>query len=444
MLMFLSMASLLSTEALADDHIGKESVQFSPSVSIGSEYRTNLYLQEGILSTDSGNTVGQPTTAGTAILINPVLKLKVNNDFISGSLGVNYRAKKYISSEEIDLSGLDRFRDVQFLTGAKILPHGIFGLQVDNSLISSGRETSADDAASAYIQSIRNNLRAGVNLKPHPESVLSASGGLVYNIVDITDAQSSKLDDPSRLNNKQSLGWYGNIQWKFLPKTSFFVDVTSETFDWENNLVYSSEECLVNFSGDCEIVSGIPNGTEMRGSLGISGRISEKLLLKLSVNYGNSTYDPDSISAGTSIGGQISDIITAVSSNVEGLDGLGTSISGALMFSDTHSLQLSYDKDFMDVYFTNYSIFHQVSAQYKVGIGDRVKLDTRFRYRIDAYSGIVDRTDTRISLNAGLEFKLQKRISFNVGGGWAQLASPDAFNVEYDDIRVHGGLILGY
>ena len=53
------MTSLLSTEALADDHIGKESVQFSPSVSIGSEYRTNLYLQEGILSTESGNTVGQ-------------------------------------------------------------------------------------------------------------------------------------------------------------------------------------------------------------------------------------------------------------------------------------------------------------------------------------------------------------------------------------------------
>ena len=137
-------------------------------------------------------------------------------------------------------------------------------------------------------------------------------------------------------------------------------------------------------------------------------------------------------------------MVTAVSSNVEGLDGLGASISGALMFSDTHSLQITYDKDFMDVYFTNYSIYHQVSGQYKVGIGDRVKLDTRVRYRLDTYSGIVERTDNRLSLSTELEFKVQKRMSVSVGGGWSQLASPEAFNVEYDDIRVHGGLVFGY
>ena len=202
---------------------------------------------------------------------------------------------------------------------------------------------------------------------------------------------------------------------------------------------------MVSFTGDCEIVSGIPNGSTLQGKLGINGRFSDKLLLKLALNYGNSTYDGDSLTEGTSLGNQLAGIIDAVSTNVEGLDGLGVSTALSYIVSDNHSFEMGYEKDFTDVYFSNYSIYHQVSARYKVGLGDRILLDTQARYRRDQYSGIVERTDNRITLNTNVQVKLQKRLTLMVGGGWAQLAStPEFFNVEYDDIRVHGGLTFGY
>ena len=435
--------SLYASSAYADDHIGKNALQFSPSISIGSEYRTNLYLQEGLLESSDGTIVGQPLTAGTALLINPVLKLKYENTAVKSVLGLNYRARKYISSDEVDLSGLDRFKDLQLSAGLDVYPIKSIGLSVSNSLSSSGRETSADDTGSAYLQTIRNNLRGGVLIRPG--SALEVSAGGSFGIVDITDAISATGDDPSTINNKQSFGWYGDIQWKFFPRTSFFVNVSQENFDWQNKVVLSDEACVSSFTGDCEIASAIPNGSTLRTALGFTGRLSERLLLKASVNYGTATYDPDSLTADISLGDQLSTIADSASANLEGLNGLGVATGLTFLFSDTHTFDLSYDKDFMDVYFTNFSVFHQVRAGHSVLLFNKVKWDTNVRYRIDSYEGAVTRTDNRISVNSNFDITLQKRMSLRLGGGWSQLAStPEFFNIEYDDVRVHGGLVVGY
>ena len=135
----------------------------------------------------------------------------------------------------------------------------------------------------------------------------------------------------------------------------------------------------------------------------------------------------------------------SASANLEGLNGLGVATGLTFLFSDTHTFDLSYDKDFMDVYFTNFSVFHQVRAGYSVLLFNKVKWDSNIRYRIDSYEGAITRTDNRISVNSNFNIALQKRLSLSLGGGWSQLAStPEFFNIEYDDIRVHGGLVVGY
>lgn len=435
--------SFLASSAYADDHIGKNSLQFSPSISIGSEYRTNLYLQEGLLESSDGSIVGQPLTSGTALLINPVLKLKYENEAVKSALGLNYRARKYISSDEVDLSGLDRFKDLQLSAGLDVYPIKSLGLSVSNELSSSGRETSADDTGSAYLQTIRNNLRSGILIRPG--SALEVSAGGSFGIVDITDAISATGGDAPTINNKQSFGWYGDIQWKFFPRTSFFVNVSQETFDWQNKVVFSDESCISSFTGDCEIASAIPNGSTIRTALGFTGRLSERLLLKASVNYGTASYDIDSLTADISLGEQLSSLVDSASASLQGLNGLGVATGLTFLFSDTHTFDLSYDKDFMDVYFTNFSVFHQVRAGHSVLLFNKVKWDTNVRYRVDSYEGAVTRTDNRISVNSSLNVALQKRLSLRVGGGWSQLAStPEFFNIEYDDVRVHGGLVVGY
>jgi hypothetical protein len=138
-------------------------------------------------------------------------------------------------------------------------------------------------------------------------------------------------------------------------------------------------------------------------------------------------------------------VVDSAGANLEGLNGLGVSAGLTYMFSDTHSFNLAYDKDFMDVYFTNFSVYNQASLEYSVLIMKRVKWDTNFRYRIDSYEGSVTRKDSRLSINSSVNILLQKRASLRLGGGWSQLASsPEFYDIEYDDFRVHGGLVLGY
>ena len=156
------------------------------------------------------------------------------------------------------------------------------------------------------------------------------------------------------------------------------------------------------------------------------------------------TYNPDSILEDNNADA-ISELVSEVTNNIEGLDGLALSFALSYMFSDSQSFAIHYDKDYMDVYFTNYSAFHQIQAKHSVTIMNRVQLDTSFRFRMDGYEGIVNRTDYRLSAQSNMLIKLHKRVGFNIGGAWSQLASdPEYYNIEYDDLRINTGLIFGY
>ena len=58
---------------------------------------------------------------------------------------------------------------------------------------------------------------------------------------------------------------------------------------------------------------------------------------------------------------------------------------------------IDYRRGFQDVYFTNYSIFNQVSVGYNALYFDRLSIDARGVLRFDDYDGAVDRTDNRVT-----------------------------------------------
>ncbi len=75
---------LLGSLASADEGdkgIGSSTVQLTPSISVGGEYRSNLYLDEG----EAGG--GNPEVSGTALLANPTLGLKVNTNALTLRFG---------------------------------------------------------------------------------------------------------------------------------------------------------------------------------------------------------------------------------------------------------------------------------------------------------------------------------------------------------------------
>ena len=54
---------MASFDAKAEEGIGTDTFQLVPSLSLASEYRSNLYLEEGEIGG------GQPVTAGTAVKV---------------------------------------------------------------------------------------------------------------------------------------------------------------------------------------------------------------------------------------------------------------------------------------------------------------------------------------------------------------------------------------
>ena len=69
-------SSLVSADASADSlqgpYVGSSAIKFQPNLIVGTEHRTNVYLEEG----ETGG--GTPEVAGTALLVNPSFKLTAN------------------------------------------------------------------------------------------------------------------------------------------------------------------------------------------------------------------------------------------------------------------------------------------------------------------------------------------------------------------------------
>jgi hypothetical protein len=400
----------LGTTANAETNgIGSETVQLIPNVSVGGEYRSNLYLDEG-----EGVPGASAVVPGTALLVNPTLSLNVNSDFLNLRLGSGYGVRRYVQE---DLQNLNSFNDARATLSGRLLPKSPVGISFSDTFSSNNRPVNQPKAESALIRVYDNKARAGIGLGSGNALNVNLGGAFNYREINgMRDANGDRL----QINKRNTVGGTAVAEWKFLPKTKFVVDGLYYANTWDQNSIQT---------GDSNEVTVINNSTNWDFKGGIQGQLSGKTLVRVLAGVGGSTYGE--------------------SDSAIQLKGLSQKLrlDTGIRFKPTESqdFRLEYRRAFQDVYFTNFNLYHQVGATYEATLQDRAVFKLNAQYRNDNYDGPVDRTDHRVQAGTGLAINISDKASFESGLTWRRLASADGIaTIEYDDIGVTFGLKVGY
>jgi len=400
-------ALAFSSVASADDSgLGSDTVQLVPSVSVGGEYRSNLYLDEG----EAGG--GRPVVQGTALLINPTLAVRVNSNVLSLRFGSGYGARKYLQE---DLQNLNTFNDGRLTASGRLLPKSPIGISFSEAFSSNNRPVNQPKADSALIRVYDNKSRVGLSVGNG--NALDVNVGGTYNYRQINGMVDSQ-GNQEVINQRNTYGGVGTAAWKFLPKTKFVIDGMYTMNDWVNNTIETTEE-----------VTTIQDSSVWNMSTGLEGQLSGKTLLRLMVGAGGSTYGEGD--------------------NITQLEGLSQRLrldSGLrIKPSESQDIRFEYKRAFQDVYFTSYNLYHQLGFTYEVNSQDRILFSVNGQYRNDNYDGPVDRTDHRLQAGGAFTLNFAEHGAFETALNWRRLASADGIaGIEYDDVGLKFGLKWGY
>ncbi|MEC8380815.1 MAG: hypothetical protein VXZ96_10865 [Myxococcota bacterium] len=411
-----------SAEAAPGDHIGTEQTQLVPRVDFSTQYRTNVYLEEG----EVGG--GEPVKSSALVLLSTNLGLNTENENLSLRLNGIYGIRKYLND---DYANLNRFKDGRVNLNSVILPKNKVSLVIDNTLVSSARETNQVEAESAYLQQFRNESSAGLRLQPSSAIDLRLLGSF-----EVTDIKGAVYvgETPETLNNRYRYGVNPSLTWSFLPKTDFFVRLNYSWLDWQFNAI-SADPAVTPECGNVEnCFIGIPNSTVRRTTYGLVGRFTDKTALTLTTGPVSANYDETSVDGGT-----------RTSSFANDLEFWSYGARFELFPSEFQTFFVSYRTDFRDVYFTNFSRFNLATLGYNGNISRKLVMKTQISRRLDDYDGVVDRTDVRITTRNDFDIAITKFAFLTTGVWWERLVSQDGFaELEYDDVNVHAGVAFIY
>jgi hypothetical protein len=398
--------ALATTASAEESGIGTDTIQLVPTVSVGGEYRSNLYLDEG----EAGG--GSPVVPGTALLVNPTLGLKVNSNVLSLRVGSGYGARKYLQD---DLQNLNSFNDGRLTAAGRLLPKAPVGISFSEAFSSNNRPVNQPRAESALIRVYDNKARVGLNVGSG--NALDVNIGGTYNYQQINGMRDSQ-GNRDVINQRNTYGGAGTASWKFLPKTKIVVDGMYNWNDWVNNTIETTEDTTT-----------ILDSTVWDLKTGLEGQLSGKTLLRFMIGSGGSTYgDGDS------------------SVKLEGLSQKLRLDSGLrIKPTESQNIRLEYQRAFQDVYFTSYNLYHQIGLTYELNAQDRAVFSVNGQYRNDNYDGPVDRTDHRVQAGGAFALNFADHGAFETALNWRRLASADGIaEIEYDDLGITFGLKWGY
>jgi hypothetical protein len=419
------------------DHIRSGNLEIIPSVEMRAQRRSNVYLSEGESSDTDGNEVGLKEESGSAVRVHPSVVVEVKGADHQLEMNFDYNMVRFLEPEH---QNLNRYKDLEFGLVSRLLSKSPVGLKFSERYHIAGRETEAVQSNSAYINHTMNQTGARISVRPGSSLELDLGGVFAYDKYDVS-GDTSNTGNPT-LNSRLGYGPVVDLAWTFFPRTAIIAGYEQSWFSWENNLVDTQGDGLTASEFGSSL--GIPDGSLWRSSLGLRGRITEKVVLGLVAGYGQMDYDEDTVS------GQGSEGNAKSQGYDRDLNGLPEGLTGLVELgyhpADSQTITFGYRKAFQDVYFTNFVDFHNVFFRYESLFAEQVGAKVTAGYRYEQYVGEVNRDDH--VLNLGLDMAYHATKWMDVGGGvlWQQRGSADGSHgdVEYDDTTINLGLVFTY
>jgi hypothetical protein len=444
------------------DHIRFGNAELVPTLGLGVQFRSNVYLVEGV---ESG---GSPETPGAFFRIQPKLDLTWKApDLILGA-GAGWTGKKYFNPA---LGNLDRWSDFNLGGRLEAFPGRVVGFKLTEAFSVQGWETESasvpeaaqgdgdpdvglqwQDADSTFNQNAYytrlNTLTTG-RVAIHPGGPLEIdAGGNFARTMYSTPPESWATSNSYFLNGRTSYGPNVEAKWRFFPKTAFVAGYEQVWFVWDDNLLDAQGG---SGSEDVGERLAVPDGQLLRLTGGVRGRFTEKLVLGLVAGYGRALYDEASVltdAAGEQVPDEEIDPTGAgFAADLKGFpEGLLVVANVQYTVQEGHTVGATYRRDFQDSMFTNYVAYNSLSFAYDGKLSNGMKLGASQGYRYESYVGEVSRQDHLLDTGITASYPATRFLAVVGRGGWTRRANADGANpqVEYDDWSAYLGVDLSY
>jgi hypothetical protein len=392
--------------AAPGDHLRAGNLVVTPGLGVGLEFRSNAF-----------RTPSNPSASGIGVLI-PRVQAKLEGPDVLFTGQARYSLQKYLFLSNTPdavraqrIAALDRFNNFSVNAGLDVARGGPVGLQLNaNSTLNNNPVNIDLDSDDPYTTSFNNVVGAGLVLRPGP--ALSITPGFQYRWTQFFVPENDANRDP--FNTRQSYVPQLNAAWQFLPRT---------------RLVFNSSYTLNRWADQTPEIGGanvaVNNSNLGRATIGVQGRITERLRLLANVGSGFGRF--------------------VNSTSLGAVDGLLANLQASYAVTEQHSINAAVRKSFFDSFFTNSVSIVALSGGWNGSYGDnKLVSNLTIGTRFEDYDGPLQRRDQVTNINARLGYNFTPWAQGNLGGGFLQRASPDNPLVEFEDVNVRAQMNFTY
>lgn len=393
----------------AGDHVRVGDATITPSVAVNLEQTNNAYHSD------------TTPASGTRLRIAPGVLVASEGSRVDLSIAGTYDARKYLQSA---LANLNRFNDFNLGGTVRALKTGVIGLSFEENMGLRNQITDAEFSARPFQTQYTNQMGATVAIRPG--SALEVGVGGFWNYQDVNVAAGAQASGVRDFNTANVFGPKAAVEWRFFPRTSMLVNASYESYRWGDNVIASTDPTIE------DVVK--PDSDHLKVTGGIRGRVTEKVTVVLAGGYGSATYDD------ATVGGAAD--AAAVDS------GAGADIVGANRFivdaqfryepSNDDKLVLGFERNFRDVFFSNFVSFNQVYVRGSTRFGPRVGVSGDVGLRVEGFRGQMERNDVFVQGSGDLSYYLKDWSALTAGASWMQRISDNPL-VDYGELSFRVG-----
>lgn len=437
------------------DHVRIGPSDWTPGLSSGVEYHSNVFLADGLLN---------ETEPGVAFRTVPSVKVALDRRTVALAFEGAWFLRKYLDitpENGLESTNLDRYRDAEARVELVALRERRVSLRAENRFqvsSSPGQLESASLGSDANIGLQTNDLRAGIALRPGSALDVNLVGSVVTNRYDVPEGLSANGE--ASLNDRLTYGPQGDIAWRFLPRTSLAVRGGMGWLDWDQNMVRTLGASAGTGSFGAYLAK--PDASKWWASGGLRGNVTERVATTIEFGFGQMDYDEQSVlDAARAIGGDaVAEAQAASAAYATDLDSAWDGVTadvkvayamGALEEERGQTVSVGYRKDFRDAFFSNYVLSHALSTRWDGDFGPSLGAHASFDVRSDGYVGEITRDDLMLSAEVGGTVTVADWFSLQGAGGWRQRACGDPtcengkfYGIQYDDFYAQCNLVVSY